>query len=117
MLDQMKDSDAHSPNRNANGMLSLFPEAEIMASETNGPITADVLPTFCRFISMRCAETVAVEVDLTTEKREKKRNLQIKQQLKIILDKITGNRDIWGKGDTSHIMVWLKAYHGQTSKP
>jgi hypothetical protein len=27
-------------------MLSLFPEAEIIASETNGPMTADVLPTF-----------------------------------------------------------------------
>jgi hypothetical protein len=62
-------------------MLSLFPEAEIIASETNGPITADVLPTFYRFISMRCVETVAVEVDFTTEKREKKRNLRVKQQL------------------------------------
>jgi hypothetical protein len=49
--------DAHSPNRNANGMLLLFPEAEIIASETNGPITADVLPTFYDFISMTCAET------------------------------------------------------------
>jgi len=57
------------------------------------------------------------EVDFTTEKREKKRNLYVKQQLGIILDKLTGNRDIWGKGETSHIMVWLKAYHGQTSKP
>ena len=27
-------------------MLSLFPEAEITASETNGPMIADVLPTF-----------------------------------------------------------------------
>lgn len=98
-------------------MLSLFPEAEIIASETNGPITADVLPTFYRFISMRCAKTVAAEVDFTTEKREKNRNLQVKQQSGIMLDRITGNRDIWGKGETSHIMVWLKAYHGQTSKP
>lgn len=48
----IREKDAHSPNRNANGMLSLFPEAEIMASETKGPITADVLPTFYRFISM-----------------------------------------------------------------
>jgi len=73
MLHRIKD--AHSPNRNANGMLSLFPEAEIIASETNGPITADVLPTFYRFISMRCVGTVVVEIDFTTEKREKKRNL------------------------------------------
>ena len=60
-----------------------------------------------------------VEVDYTTEKREKKRNLYIKQQLGIIycmLDKITGNSDIWGRGETSNIMVWLKAYYGQTSK-
>ena len=82
MLHQIKD--AHSPNRNANGMLSLFPEAEMIASETNGPITADVLPTFYRFISMRCAETATVEVDLTTEKREKNRNLHVKQQLEIV---------------------------------
>jgi hypothetical protein len=115
MLHQIKD--AHSPNRNANGMLSLFPEAEIIASETNGPITADVLPTFYRFISMRCAETVAEEIDFTTEKSEKKRNLHVERQLVIILDTITGNKDIWGKGETSHIMVWLKAYHGQTNKP
>lgn len=27
-------------------MLSLFPEAEIIAWETNGPMTADVLPIF-----------------------------------------------------------------------
>lgn len=58
MLHQI--NDAHSPNRNANGMLSLFPEAEIIASETNGPITADVLPTFY-LVSMRYAETVAVK--------------------------------------------------------
>jgi len=82
MLHQIKD--AHSPNRNANGMFSLFPEAEIIASETNGPITADVLPTFYSFIIMRWAEIVAVEVDLTTEKREKNRNLHVKQQLGIV---------------------------------
>ena len=82
MLHQIKD--AHSPNRNANGMLSLFPEAEIIASETNGPITADVFPTFYPFISMRRAETVALEAEFTTEKREKKRNLVIKQQLAAI---------------------------------
>jgi hypothetical protein len=85
MLRQTKNT--HSPNRNANGMLSLFPEAEIIASETNGPITADVLPTFYRFISMRYAESVAVEVGFTTEKREKKRNLDVKQQLEIIYTK------------------------------
>ena len=42
----MLEEDAHSPNRNVNGMLSLFPEAEIIAPETNGPITAEVLPIF-----------------------------------------------------------------------
>ena len=95
MLHQIKD--AHSPNKNANGMLSLFPEAEIIASETNGPITADVLPTFFHYISMRCAETVAGEVDPTTENREKKRNLHVKQQLGIILDRITGIETFGGK--------------------
>ena len=35
---------AHRPNRNVNGMLSLFPEADIIASETNGPMKAEVLP-------------------------------------------------------------------------
>jgi len=44
-----------SPNKNVNGILSLFPEAEIIASETNGPMAADVLPI--------------------TENREKKRNI------------------------------------------
>ena len=65
-------------------MFSLFPEAKIIASETNGPITADVLPTFYCFISIRYAETTAVEVKFTTEKREKKRNLDVKEQLGII---------------------------------
>ena len=38
------DGKAHSPNRKANGMLSLFPAAEMIALETNGPIKADVFP-------------------------------------------------------------------------
>lgn len=51
----MLEEDAHSPNRNVNGMLSLFPEAEIIAPETNGPITAEVLPIFTT-VSMRCEQ-------------------------------------------------------------
>ena len=39
-------------------MLLLFPEAERIASETDGPITAEVFPTFYRFIIMGCMETV-----------------------------------------------------------
>ena len=38
--------DTHKPNRNANGMLSLFPEADIIAWEANGPMNAEVLPTY-----------------------------------------------------------------------
>ena len=37
---------SHRPNRNVNGMLSLFPEADIIASETNGPMNAEVLPIY-----------------------------------------------------------------------
>ena len=33
-------------------MLLLFPEAEIIASETNGPMIADVLPTFYHFVNI-----------------------------------------------------------------
>ncbi len=54
-------------------MLSLFPDTEIIASETNGPITADVLPTFYRFISMRCAETVTVLVEEDLPRKTEKR--------------------------------------------
>ena len=36
----------HRPNRNVNAMLSLFPEADIIASETNGPMSAEVLPIY-----------------------------------------------------------------------
>ena len=50
--DVASDNGAHSPNKNANGMLLLFPDAEIIASETNGPMIADVLPTFSHFVSM-----------------------------------------------------------------
>jgi hypothetical protein len=82
MLYQIKD--AHSPNRNANGMLSLFPEAEIMASETNGPITADVLPTFYLSISMRCAETVAVEGRFYHREERKEEEPICERQLGII---------------------------------
>lgn len=68
----MLEEDAHSPNRNVNGMLSLFPEAEIIAPETNGPITAEVLPIFTT-VSMRCEQ--GLDANITTENREKKRNL------------------------------------------
>lgn len=76
------DKDAHSPNRNANGMLSLFPEAEIMASETNGPITADVLPTFYAFVSFRCAEAVAVEVEIYHREERKEEEPRCKTTIR-----------------------------------
>jgi hypothetical protein len=44
--DRLEVEGAHRPNRNVNGMLSLFPEADIIASETNGPMNAEVLPIY-----------------------------------------------------------------------
>jgi len=35
----------YSPNKKANGMLSLLSAAVIMADDTKGPMKADVLPT------------------------------------------------------------------------
>ena len=36
----------HSPNKNANGMLLLFPDAVMIADDTKGPMNAEVLPTY-----------------------------------------------------------------------
>lgn len=38
----------YKANKNANGMLLLFPEAVMMASETKGPMNADVFPICSR---------------------------------------------------------------------
>lgn len=42
----------YSPKRNAKGMLSLFPEAVMIAEETRGPMNAEVLPTYFLSISI-----------------------------------------------------------------
>ena len=44
--DEMPKKGTYNANKNANGMLSLFPEAVMIAEETRGPINADVLPTY-----------------------------------------------------------------------
>lgn len=63
----------YSPNKNAKGMLSLFPEAVIIAEETKGPIKAEVLPT-CKPVSHHIRVSTNGRV-LTTENRAKNRNL------------------------------------------
>jgi len=44
--DRLEVEGAHRPNKNANGMLSLLCDAVIIASETNGPMNAEVFPTY-----------------------------------------------------------------------
>ena len=39
------EENTYSPKRKANGMLSLFPDAVMIALETKGPINAEVFPT------------------------------------------------------------------------
>ena len=38
--------ETYKPNRKANGMLLSFPDAVMIADDTNGPINADVFPTY-----------------------------------------------------------------------
>ena len=57
----LKSMGAHRPNKNANGMLSLFPEADIIASETNGPMNAEVLPIYR--ISLQRMTPYMIELD------------------------------------------------------
>lgn len=60
----------NSANRNAKGML-LFEESSMIAEETNGPMKADVFPTYKVWL----AWNISPSISLTTENNAKKRNL------------------------------------------
>ena len=81
----------------------MFPDAVMIADETSGPMKADVFPT--------------------TEKSAKKRNLQGTAAARESRPSHRGSKligtatYICGRGETSLIMVWLYAYHGQTIRP
>jgi hypothetical protein len=53
-------------------MLLLFPEAEIIAPETNGPISADVLPNFCHFVSTATGVKSKSEIYHREQRKEEK---------------------------------------------
>ena len=85
---EMPKKGTYNANKNANGMLSLFPEAVMIAEETRGPMNADVLPTYSFSVRKWVCWENRARLVFTTENKAK-------------------NKNIWGKGDTSLIIVWL----------
>ena len=65
----------YKPNRNANGMLLLFPDAVMIADDTSGPMNADVFPTYMHKVRPS-HRTHGYSERHTTENSAKKRNLE-----------------------------------------
>lgn len=65
-------SGTYSPNKNANGILSLLFESVMIAEDTNGPMKADVFPTWMIWWDGMNRPWLILH---TTENNAKKRNL------------------------------------------